>query len=95
MKIRKLRGFGHIMRPGGFDKDILLGPLEGRQHQGRPSISWINDINPRDDGGSCCKGSITQRDTEGSGVHSGGEAANILQITFSSLCFLFIICLYF
>lgn len=32
------------MRNGGFDKDILLGPMEDKRRQGQPCMPWFDDI---------------------------------------------------
>lgn len=43
MALRKFCDFEHLLR-GGFDKDILLDPVEGKGHQRRTPMSWYDDI---------------------------------------------------
>ena len=41
---RKMKLFGHIVRRGGLERQIVEGKMEGKRGRGRPQTSWLTDI---------------------------------------------------
>ena len=41
---RKMKLFGHIVRRGGLERQIIEGKMEGKRGRGRPQTSWLTDI---------------------------------------------------
>ena len=41
---RKMKFFGHIVRRGGLERQIIGGQMEGKRGRGRPQTSWLTDI---------------------------------------------------
>ena len=44
VKARKLAYFGHIVRHGGLEHDIMLGPVPGTRRQGGHRRQWLDDL---------------------------------------------------
>ena len=41
----KLQYFGHLMRRAdSFEKNLMLGKIEGRRRRGRQRMRWLDDI---------------------------------------------------
>ena len=41
----KLQYFGHLMRrTDSFEKNLMLGKIEGRRRRGRQRMRWLDDI---------------------------------------------------
>ena len=40
VKRRKFRYFGHLVRGGGLEREMMEGKMEGRRGVGRPPASW-------------------------------------------------------
>ena len=41
----KLQYFGHLMRRANlFEKNLMLGKIEGRRRRGRQRMRWLDDI---------------------------------------------------
>ena len=36
--------FGHIVRRGGLERQIIEGKMEGKGGRGQPQTSWLTDI---------------------------------------------------
>ncbi|XP_075452926.1 uncharacterized protein LOC142493195 [Ascaphus truei] len=41
---QKLSYFGHIMQSKSFEKDVMLGMINGKRRRGRPRTRWLNTI---------------------------------------------------
>ena len=36
--------FGHVMRAGGMDDDVMLGRMNGARKRGRPMQRWLDTL---------------------------------------------------
>ena len=38
--------FGHVVRAGGMEDDVMLGRMNGARKRGRPRQRWVNTLKP-------------------------------------------------